>query len=87
MSIPLAIAIYLILWWLSFFTMLPLGAQSHHEADEVVNPGIERGAPRAHNLGRKALYAGRDASSSPAVGSLARHRQELAALLKDAFAL
>ena len=57
MSIQLAIAIYLILWWLSFFTMLPLGAQSHHEADEVVNPGIERGAPRAHNLGRKALYA------------------------------
>jgi len=45
-------------------------------------------APQLEEIfGRKALYAGRDASASPAVGSLARHRQELAALLKDAFAL
>jgi 2-oxoglutarate dehydrogenase E1 component len=36
---------------------------------------------------RKPVYAGRDASSSPAVGLLALHRQELAALLKDAFSL
>jgi 2-oxoglutarate dehydrogenase E1 component len=33
------------------------------------------------------LYAGRDASASPAVGSLALHRHELAAFLKDAFTL
>jgi 2-oxoglutarate dehydrogenase E1 component len=33
------------------------------------------------------IYAGRDASSSPAVGSLALHRMELASLLKDAFKL
>jgi 2-oxoglutarate dehydrogenase E1 component len=33
-------------------------------------------------FGRKPLYAGRDASASPAVGSLALHRIELAALLK-----
>ena len=38
-------------------------------------------------FGRKPLYAGRDASSSPSVGLLARHRIELDALLKDAFAL
>ncbi len=38
-------------------------------------------------FGRKAMYAGRDASASPAVGSLAIHRFELAALLKDAFSL
>ena len=38
-------------------------------------------------FGRKPLYAGRDASASPAVGSLALHRIELAALLKDAFSL
>jgi 2-oxoglutarate dehydrogenase E1 component len=38
-------------------------------------------------FGRKPLYAGRDASSSPAVGLLALHRVELEALLKDAFAL
>ncbi len=33
------------------------------------------------------LYAGRDASSSPAVGSLALHRHELATFLKEAFTL
>ena len=45
-------------------------------------------APQLESIfGRKPLYAGRDASSSPAVGLLAIHRLELAALLKDAFSL
>jgi predicted secreted protein len=57
MSVPLAIAIYLILWWLSFFLLLPVGAQSLHEADEMAVPGVDRGAPKAHNLGMKALAA------------------------------
>ena len=52
MSVPLAIAIYLILWWLTFFTVLPIGAQSTHEAGEAVVPGTEPGAPRVHNLGK-----------------------------------
>jgi 2-oxoglutarate dehydrogenase E1 component len=38
-------------------------------------------------FGQKPTYAGRDASASPAVGVLALHRLELAALLKDAFTL
>ncbi len=38
-------------------------------------------------FGRKPAYAGRDASASPAVGVLALHRQELAALATDAFTL
>jgi 2-oxoglutarate dehydrogenase E1 component len=33
------------------------------------------------------LYAGRDASASPAVGSLALHKLELAGLLKDAYSI
>jgi len=57
MNLFLGIAIFLILWWLSFFTMLPMGAQSLHEADEQGAPGIERGAPRFHNLRQKALLA------------------------------
>jgi predicted secreted protein len=32
MNLLLGIAIYVIVWWLAFFTMLPIGAQSHHEA-------------------------------------------------------
>jgi len=36
---------------------------------------------------RKPLYAGRDAAASPAVGSLALHRAEQAALVEQAFAV
>jgi 2-oxoglutarate dehydrogenase E1 component len=45
-------------------------------------------APHLEELfGRKAVYAGRDAAASPAVGLLAMHRQQLAAFLKKAFTL
>jgi predicted secreted protein len=57
MSPFLGVAIYIILWWLSFFTMLPIGVQSPHEADEEVPAGSEIGAPRVHLLGWKALWA------------------------------
>ena len=57
MNLFLGIAIYVILWWLSFFTMLPMGAQSLHEAGEDGAPGVERGAPKSHGLGKKALFA------------------------------
>ena len=57
MNLFLGIAIYVILWWLSFFTMLPMGAQSLHEAGEDGAPGVERGAPKSHGLGRKVLLA------------------------------
>ncbi|HMD61569.1 MAG TPA: 2-oxoglutarate dehydrogenase E1 component, partial [Opitutaceae bacterium] len=41
----------------------------------------------AQVFGRAPAYAGRDASASPAVGSLALHKLELASLLKDAYTL
>ncbi len=45
-------------------------------------------APQLETLfGRKPLYAGRDASASPAVGALALHKLEQAALLQQAFTL
>jgi 2-oxoglutarate dehydrogenase E1 component len=45
-------------------------------------------APQLEEIfGRKPLYAGRDLSASPAVGSLALHKLELGALLKEAFTL
>jgi 2-oxoglutarate dehydrogenase E1 component len=40
-----------------------------------------------HVFGRKPFYAGRDASASPAVGHLARHRYEQAALIRAAFGI
>jgi len=57
MNLFLGIAIYVILWWLAFFTMLPIGAQSLHEADEASVPGVERGAPKSHRLKLKAMLA------------------------------
>ncbi len=43
-------------------------------------------APQLEEVfGRKPAYVGRDASASPAVGSLALHKLELTALLKEAF--
>lgn len=53
----LGIAVYIILWWIAFFLMLPIGAKSPHEAGEAAEKGHEPGAPRFHNLGRKAAYA------------------------------
>lgn len=53
----LGAAIYFILWWLAFFTMLPIGAQSAHEAGEQVPDGSEVGAPKTPGLGKKALAA------------------------------
>ena len=45
-------------------------------------------APQLEEIfGRKAIYAGRDAAASPAVGASARHKLELAAFLQDAFNL
>lgn len=57
MSLFLGIAIYVILWWLTLFTLLPMGAGSAHEADEQYVPGAEHGAPKVHNLRLKALLA------------------------------
>lgn len=57
MSVFLGIAIFLIWWWLAFFAVLPLGAESAHEAGEPTPSGFEPGAPKVHRLGAKALLA------------------------------
>ena len=38
-------------------------------------------------LGREILYAGRNASASPAVGALALHKREQACVIEEAFSL
>ncbi len=53
----LGAAMYLILWWLTFFVMLPIGAQSFHEAGEETVPGSDAGAPRVHRLKFKMALA------------------------------
>ena len=48
-----AIAIYIVVWWLTLFAILPLGARSHAEAGIELNDGGDPGAPVAPNLKRK----------------------------------
>ena len=47
------IAIYLVLWWVVLFTILPLGMQSHHEAGIDLKDGGDPGAPVNPNLKKK----------------------------------
>ncbi len=45
-------------------------------------------APQLQDVfGRQAVFAGRDAAASPAVGTIAQHKAELAQLLMEAFSL
>jgi predicted secreted protein len=55
MSVPIAIGLYFICWWLAFFIMLPIGVRTP-EAD-AVEPGMADSAPIAPYLWRKALGA------------------------------
>jgi predicted secreted protein len=56
MQIGSIIAVFFVIWWLTFVAVLPIGDRSQHEAGEVV-AGTEPGAPVAPRLIRKALIA------------------------------
>ena len=53
--IPMAIAIYFVMWWIVLFAVLPFWVRSQYEAGDVVR-GSEPGAPVAPHLLRKALW-------------------------------
>jgi predicted secreted protein len=53
----LGVAFYIILWWLSFFLVLPFGVRSLDEAGEAHSPGHDRGAPASPSVRKKALWA------------------------------
>jgi len=48
------LAIYFIVWWLVFFTVLPWGIQSQGEIGEIA-PGTDPGAPAVHRLRAKLM--------------------------------
>jgi predicted secreted protein len=37
--------IYLVVWWVVIFAILPIGVKSVHESDEAHPEGVEEGAP------------------------------------------
>ena len=49
------LAIYFIVWWLVFFTVLPWGIRSQEEQGDVVR-GTDPGAPTVHGLKTKLLW-------------------------------
>jgi predicted secreted protein len=54
LPIPLAIAIYITIWFIVLFTILPIGVRSQAEEGEIV-PGTEPGAPMAPRMLFKAV--------------------------------
>lgn len=56
MQIGSIIAVFFVVWWLSFVAVLPIGNRSQSESGEVV-AGTDPGAPVTPRLGRKILMA------------------------------
>jgi len=54
-STPIAIAIFITIWFTVLFAVLPFGVRSQHEAGDFV-PGTDPGAPVAPRLLVKALW-------------------------------
>lgn len=52
MSITFGLAIYLIIWWLVLFVILPTGVRTQQEVGEIV-PGTPESAPAAPQMLRK----------------------------------
>ncbi len=50
-----AIVIFVMVWWMVFFGMLPIGVRGQAEMKQI-EPGTEPGAPLEPNLKRKALW-------------------------------
>lgn len=49
MSLALGIALYLMIWWITLFAVLPFGVRTQDEAGEVV-PGTPPSAPAKPRL-------------------------------------
>jgi predicted secreted protein len=52
---PMAIAMFVTIWWVLLFAVLPFGVRSQHETAEIV-PGSDPGAPVAPRLIIKAVW-------------------------------
>lgn len=55
MTITTAIAIYVLIWWITLFAVLPFGVRSQEESGGF-EPGTDPGAPVVAGVGRKLLW-------------------------------
>lgn len=54
MSTPMAIVVFLTMWWIVLFAILPWGVRSQHESGQW-QEGTDPGAPESPRLLMKAL--------------------------------
>ncbi len=54
MSLSLAIALYIVIWWVTLFAVLPIGLRTQEDEGEIV-PGTPESAPGTPRLLRVAL--------------------------------
>jgi predicted secreted protein len=50
MSIFFAVSMYLVIWWVVLFAMLPIGVRTSEEEGEKAVPGTAESAPHLPNL-------------------------------------
>ena len=55
MGITGSIIVYVLIWWIIFFSILPVGIQSNKEKFKERIDGIDPGAPNNPKMGKKFL--------------------------------
>ena len=55
MGITGSIIVYVLIWWIIFFSVLPVGIQSNKEKFKEKIEGIDPGAPKNPKIGKKFL--------------------------------
>ena len=55
MGITGSIIVYVLIWWIIFFSVLPVGIQSNKERYKEKIGGIDPGAPNNPKIGKKFL--------------------------------
>ena len=50
MALVFAISMYVVIWWIVLFAMLPIGVRTAEEAGEKSSPGNAESAPHTPNL-------------------------------------
>ena len=55
MGITGSIIVYVLIWWIIFFSVLPVGIQSNNEKFKEKIEGIDRGSPKNPRIGKKFL--------------------------------
>ena len=55
MGITVSIIVYVMIWWIIFFSVLPIGIRSNKEVFKDKIGGVDPGAPKNPKIGKKFL--------------------------------